>query len=301
MTEAARRIEGADELEHDERAALKADVDRVRGVLAGDVAADGARAVAVFACQDEDLLEVVALRHPLDSRVVLDRTPYVEPLVHEGAAERWCVLLVNRKRRAPVHRRRRGAGGDRPDRGRRPQPARPGRLVAGQLPAQRGEGEARPPQHAAEVTFALYKRQGFDRLLVGGPRSWSASSRAGCTPTCATAWGRVSCDVEHSTLEEVRGAPPSRSSARPPRRARGAGPAGQGRRPRRPRRRRHAARARRAQRRPGGDAADRRGFSAPGSATTTGCCTPPTLPGAASGRRRGREGDREGDRAVRRP
>src|SRR5262245_10341052 len=94
MTEAARRIE-AEDLDHAEREGLKADVQRVREILGGDVAADGTRAVAVYACHAEDLLEVVSLRHPLDSRVVLDRTPYVEPLVSEGAPERWCVLLVN--------------------------------------------------------------------------------------------------------------------------------------------------------------------------------------------------------------
>src|SRR5918911_886781 len=50
-------------------------------------AADGTRAVAVYACHAEDLLELVSLRHPLESRVVLERTPYVEPLVDEGAPE----------------------------------------------------------------------------------------------------------------------------------------------------------------------------------------------------------------------
>ena len=97
LTEAARRVDDAGELEHDERRALQADLERVREVLTGDVAADGAKAVAVFACEPADLLEVVALRHPLDSRVVLDDSPYVEPLVHAGAAERWCVLLANRR------------------------------------------------------------------------------------------------------------------------------------------------------------------------------------------------------------
>ncbi|MGH2968353.1 MAG: hypothetical protein ACRDK0_04715, partial [Solirubrobacteraceae bacterium] len=49
MTEAAHRVEGAGELAHDEREALKADVERVREVLTGDVAGNGTRAVAVYA------------------------------------------------------------------------------------------------------------------------------------------------------------------------------------------------------------------------------------------------------------
>src|ERR671917_468233 len=67
MTQAAHRVQEADGLGHDEREALKADVERVREVLGGDVAANGTRAVAVYACQSEDLLEVVSLRHPLGS------------------------------------------------------------------------------------------------------------------------------------------------------------------------------------------------------------------------------------------
>src|SRR3954447_11280148 len=55
MSEGARRIENAGELEHHMRDALRADVERVREVLAGDVAADGTRAVAVYACQPESL------------------------------------------------------------------------------------------------------------------------------------------------------------------------------------------------------------------------------------------------------
>src|SRR5215210_8098664 len=97
MTEAARRVEEAGDLEHAEREALKTDVERVREVLSGDIAGNGTRAVAVFACQPVDLLEVVALREPLDSRVVLDDSPFVEPLVHAGGLERWCVLLCNRR------------------------------------------------------------------------------------------------------------------------------------------------------------------------------------------------------------
>src|SRR3954447_9123293 len=70
LTEAARRVEDAGELDHDERRALRTDLERVREVLNGDIAGDGARGVAVFACDQEDLLEVVALRHPIESRVV---------------------------------------------------------------------------------------------------------------------------------------------------------------------------------------------------------------------------------------
>src|SRR5918996_6617341 len=98
ITEAAHRIEDADGLDHDERDALKADVERVREALnATDIAGNGTRAVAVYACGPADLLEVVSLRRPVESAVVLERTPHVEPLVADAEQERWCVLLVNRR------------------------------------------------------------------------------------------------------------------------------------------------------------------------------------------------------------
>jgi peptide chain release factor subunit 1 len=98
LTEAAHRVEDAADLEHDEREALKADVERVRQALsASDIAGNGTRAVAVYACGPEDLLEVVALRRSVQSGVVLERTPHVEPLVADADQERWCVLLVNRR------------------------------------------------------------------------------------------------------------------------------------------------------------------------------------------------------------
>src|SRR5688500_3433491 len=93
LTEAARRVEEADDLEQEACQDLRSDVERAREVLSCDIASNGPRAVAWFACESEDLLEVVTLREPLDSRVVLDDSPFVEPLVHAGGAERWCVLL----------------------------------------------------------------------------------------------------------------------------------------------------------------------------------------------------------------
>src|SRR5204862_2554 len=71
--------------------------ERVREVLNGDIAGNGTRAVAVYACKPADLLEVLSLSRPVESRVVLDRTPFVEPLVRIGMAERWCVLLATRR------------------------------------------------------------------------------------------------------------------------------------------------------------------------------------------------------------
>src|SRR5215217_3303924 len=85
MTAATHKIDERTDLTHDERGALLDDVERVRDVLLGsDVASNGTRAVAVYACGPADLLEVVRLRRPVANKVVLDRTAFVEPLVLHG-------------------------------------------------------------------------------------------------------------------------------------------------------------------------------------------------------------------------
>jgi hypothetical protein len=206
MTEAAHRVEQADDLSHAEREALKADVRRVREVLAGgDVAANGTRAVAVYACQDEDLLEVVALRHPLGSRVVLDRTPYVEPLVQEGGAERWCVLLCNRR----VARLFTGDGEELEETDRIDDDVHSQHDQGGwsQARYQRGVEKEKDDhlQHAADVAFSLYKRRGFDRLLVGAPEELVNELEARLHSYLRKRIvGRIQCDVENSSLDEVR-------------------------------------------------------------------------------------------------
>jgi peptide chain release factor subunit 1 len=206
MTEAAHRVEEAKDLEHDEREALKADVERVRQVLSGsDVATNGTRAVAVYACSAENLLEVIRLRHPLDSRVVLERTPCVEPLVHDAAPERWAVLLVNR-RSARLFTGD-GDGLEETDR------------IEDDVHRQHDQGgwsQARYQRsvekekldhldHTAEVAFRLYKRRGFDRLLIGAPEELVNEFEGRLhTYLRERIAGRLQLDVENASTEDVR-------------------------------------------------------------------------------------------------
>src|SRR5215208_5540648 len=98
VTAAARKVDEIEGLDHGERQALRADVDRVRDVLRGpDVATNGTHGLAVFAYGPADVLEVVRLPHPIESRAIVDDHPCVEPLVRTDSSEPWCVLLVNRK------------------------------------------------------------------------------------------------------------------------------------------------------------------------------------------------------------
>src|SRR3954452_9068581 len=205
VTEASHRVDDARDLDHAEREALKADVARMRAVLNGDIASNGARAVAVYACQTEDLLEVVALRHPLDSRVVLDRTPFVEPLVHEGAAERWCVILVNR-RNARLFT---GDGENLEETDRIEDDVHSQHEQGGwsQSRYQRSVDKEKDDHlaHTADVAFRLYKRRGFDRLLVGGPEELVGDLESRLHSYLQQRLvGRVQCDVENSSLDDVR-------------------------------------------------------------------------------------------------
>src|SRR3954449_11722314 len=170
MTAAAHKVESKEGLTHEERSALRDDVERVRDVLLSDIAANGTRAVAVYACGPEDLLEVVRLRRPVENKVVLDRTAFVEPLVMQGTDEQWMVVLTNR-RAARIFV---GPGDALEETDRIVDDVHSQHDQGGwsQLNYQRSvEKEVSDHlQHTAEVAFDLYKQRGADRVLIGVPQ-----------------------------------------------------------------------------------------------------------------------------------
>jgi peptide subunit release factor 1 (eRF1) len=208
LTEAAHRAEQAEGLDHEEREALKSDVERVRETLqAGDIAHNGTRAVAVYACSPVDLLEVVRLRRPVDSAVVLDRAPHVEPLVADADAERWCVLLANR-------RNARFFAGDatalqETDRVEDDVHSQHDQGGWSQSRYQRGVEKEKDDHlvHVAEVAFDNYQGQGFDRLLIGAPDELVGELEAKLHPYLRERIvGRLHLDVENSGIDDVRAA-----------------------------------------------------------------------------------------------
>ena len=205
MTEAAHRVEEERELAHDERAALSADVERVREVLNGDVAANASRGVAVYACQPADLLEVVTLRRPIGSRVVLDRTPFVEPLVYEGLSERWCVLLANRR----LARLFVGDGDDLDETDRIEDDVHRRHEQGGWSQANYQRSVDKDVYdhigRTADVAFELFKQRGFERLLIGAPEELVSELESRLHPYLRERLaGRVSCDIEHASVDHVR-------------------------------------------------------------------------------------------------
>jgi peptide chain release factor subunit 1 len=208
MTEAARRVEQADGLEHFEREALKADIDRVRETLmAGDIAQNGARAVAVYACRPADLLEVVRLNRPVDFAVVLDRSPYIEPLVAEAGEEQWCVLLVNR-RNARCFIGDEG-GLEETDRVEDDVHSQHDQGGWSQARYQRGVEKEKDDHlvHVAYVAFHRLKEGRFDRLLIGAPDELARDFEQKLHPYLRERIvGRLHLDVENSAIEDIRAA-----------------------------------------------------------------------------------------------
>jgi hypothetical protein len=82
---------------HQDRVALKADLERVESYLrSGRAPVSGARALAVFCSAGDDLFETVPLHRPAAAQVAVGRTPLIAPMLTAGTEEPWCVALVNR-------------------------------------------------------------------------------------------------------------------------------------------------------------------------------------------------------------
>ena len=208
LTQAAHRIDEATGLDHDERSALKEDVERVReALMASDLAQNGTRAVAVYACKPADLLEVVRITRPVESTVVLDRSPYLEPLVAEAHEERWCVLLANRRNARFFV----GGGGRLEETDRVEDDVHSQHDQGGwsQARYQRGVEKEKDDHlvHVADVAFGAYKERGFDRLLVGAPDELVGELEQKLHPYLRERIAaRLHLDVENSSIEDVRAA-----------------------------------------------------------------------------------------------
>src|SRR3954447_7801419 len=83
-------------MSHDEKKALLADVERAREFFK-DFSPKGAHGLVVYACGPADLFEVIRLPRPVETRAVVDDSPYIEPLAELIGLGQWLVLLVNRQ------------------------------------------------------------------------------------------------------------------------------------------------------------------------------------------------------------
>ena len=207
MNDAHHRVENVDgELAHDERMALRADVDAVREVLQQpNIADEGTRAVAVFACGPAGLLETVRVKRTLETRVVIDDTPYIEPLAQALADSLWCVLLANRR----IARLFTGT----------PEQLDETDRIEDNVHSQHRQGgwsQARYQRsveedvrdhlaHTAAVVFDLFKREGFAHLLIGAPDETVGDLERSLHPYLKERLaGHVRLGVEDASVADVR-------------------------------------------------------------------------------------------------
>jgi peptide chain release factor subunit 1 len=205
IDEAERQLRETDGLSHDQQQALRHDIERARDHFRSSAfSAEGAHGFALFACGPVNFFETIKLPRPVETRAVIDDSPWVEPLAELGTRGSWAVLLVNRK----TARMLRGS---------------PDRLV--ELPPveddvhgqhdQGGWSQARYQRsvekevhdhlkRTGEVAFRRWRRTPFDRLLLGGPEEILPAMEERLHPYLRErVAGRVKVDVEASTTEDV--------------------------------------------------------------------------------------------------
>ena len=97
LLDAGHNLETADQtLNHDARQAVRSDLERLTTYLGSDdLPVSGAGALAIYASHGSGLFETVALTQSSAPAIYIDRHPYIEPLVIEPAAQRWCAVLVS--------------------------------------------------------------------------------------------------------------------------------------------------------------------------------------------------------------
>jgi peptide subunit release factor 1 (eRF1) len=86
-----------DGLEHAQKEALKRDLEEVRRYFSQEFDASGTRGVVIFSASGAGLFEVLRLPRPIASGVVIDDSPFIEPLTILPGTDGYCVLLINRQ------------------------------------------------------------------------------------------------------------------------------------------------------------------------------------------------------------
>jgi hypothetical protein len=98
LDEAARAVEGEEDLDHKAHMALREDVTRAREAFDANLDdgwAEGAHAVALFVSGPAGLFEVLKLPRAVANRVVIADRPAVQPLAEAGPADPWAVLVFD--------------------------------------------------------------------------------------------------------------------------------------------------------------------------------------------------------------
>lgn len=93
-----KELADSDELDHDHRLSLRADLEQVLELTTRGTELQG-RTLAVFACHQAGLYEEMELPRTVRDRVEVEATPYIRPLLAAlEESRRWCAVVVDRAR-----------------------------------------------------------------------------------------------------------------------------------------------------------------------------------------------------------
>ena len=205
VDEAGRKVKAAEGLSHVERKALEDDVRRVRDYLRSpSFSADGAHGLAIFSAGPVDVFETVKLPRPVESRVVIDDSPWIEPLAGMLSTTRWAVLLANRRsgRLFEGHRDTltevtsfqhdvRGQSDT-------------GGWSEARFERSQAEEHEDVLRRAASEAFKRFRSHPFDHLLIGVPAELRGTIEQHLHASLSErARGFIELDVEHSSAEDV--------------------------------------------------------------------------------------------------
>jgi hypothetical protein len=204
VDEAERRLREGNGLSHDDKKALQASLQRAASFLENDLPSDGAHGVALFASESTDLFEAMKLPRSVPNRVAIGRSPLVGPLARLARRERWCVALVNRRNARIL----RGS----------PDGLREVEQIHDDVSGQHDQGgwsqaryqrgiEKEKDDHLRDTGEALmrhFKRQPFEKLIVGGPREVVTDFEQKLHHYLRDRLaGRIEVDVERSNADQV--------------------------------------------------------------------------------------------------
>ncbi|HLY50596.1 MAG TPA: Vms1/Ankzf1 family peptidyl-tRNA hydrolase [Solirubrobacteraceae bacterium] len=171
LDEASREIERLDGLGHEDKLALREDLRRIESFLTSPQAPfKGAHALALFCSTPDQLFETVKLSRSVPGRVVIDRAPYVEPMVAVLERTRWLVALVNRRTAwlltgypERLRERERLEGGWRGE-------SEPGGWSQARYERSVEKDAMDHLRNVAETVNRRWRQERFDRFAVGGPQ-----------------------------------------------------------------------------------------------------------------------------------
>ena len=199
-------LDEASRAARDKQPSVREEVERVRELLRS-FDFQGAHGLAVFACGNEGLLELIKLPRTVDNAVVIDEAPYVEPLVEIQSAAHYGVVLVNRQT-ARIFRGSR----DRLDELVRIEDEVHRRHDQGGLSQARYQRsvdkEAQDHlKHTADELLRRHQRRPFEALVVGAPEAVFNDFCERLHPYLKErVAGRIDVDVEHTGVDEVQAA-----------------------------------------------------------------------------------------------